>query len=833
MIRVLDRNGLCMESFCNHVDSSGTGTIRKAHFAKILKNIGFPFSWIDLNEVLLRYSNAPKFDIIDYQTFLNDAGVTSKSEKLQLDLNLDVKSTQQTGWRTYTRVLLDVKRMLLDSMLNTGKQKDDIYGMFAVWDKTNTGAVTATQFLRVLVQLQVDLRDHDQDFLVDLLDTTSMGRIDYDNLLDFCFSGFDRSVSNMEDREASSDGEDYLPSCLVEDSNLFARSNQSSKDSAPVSIIYRDDVMETRSPKAFNEADVSENQNMSNRPITAYARIQSSPKNSCKFNYDEKECSNRNSADVTNSGVAKSMSSIKKKLRTASEYGISHHTERAIDVDDQAGYSAGIENGYLSSKESKTRDEFSSVACEKGTFDADNESMHTADFSSRRNANSSLAELDDCNLRITVPRGEYSPNSSLGNISNPHTESTYGDVVGKSKRGRFERGTGEYESDINDYESWSRRRRDGHEGSHEDFKFLNSVQVLPTFHSELPCLTLPDLGDVPYFSPNDFSARRDSPACSAREPMENLNHLASQTLATVRDMVLRRHKAEGKSLSVIFRHFDRTAKSYFDAKDFMTATADLRIEISEIVANLAVAQIARDGKNTVTYGEFHVYILDPLHDALEREIVVNLAEQLEKQGRGFHTTLKTLFWDEEKIMRGGLPNAKQKGGFVSTKVFVAVLKKFGLKLSVRDLERVVARFDINNDGHSCNATRFVKMVERSEQWIAVEENITNQEVALKEASILRAELTAQKSGLLPDQTGSFGGRQLSEEMISMAESLGIKVISEQYLLWIVRHALNVPLPTPWALVKVYGMSYYSILWTLFVCNIAAALTLLFDAILSK
>jgi Ca2+-binding EF-hand superfamily protein len=170
-----------MESFCNHVDSSGTGTIRKAHFAKILKNIGFPFSWIDLNEVLLRYSNAPKFDIIDYQTFLNDAGVTSKSEKLQLDLNLDVKSTQQTGWRTYTRVLLDVKRMLLDSMLNTGKQKDDIYGMFAVWDRTNTGAVTATQFLRVLVQLQVDLRDHDQDFLVDLLDTTSMGRIDYDN----------------------------------------------------------------------------------------------------------------------------------------------------------------------------------------------------------------------------------------------------------------------------------------------------------------------------------------------------------------------------------------------------------------------------------------------------------------------------------------------------------------------------------------------------------------------------------------------------------------------------------------------------------------------------
>jgi hypothetical protein len=182
-------------------------------------------------------------------------------------------------------------------------------------------------------------------------------------------------------------------------------------------------------------------------------------------------------------------------------------------------------------------------------------------------------------------------------------------------------------------------------------------------------------------------------------------------------------------------------------------------------------------------------------------------------------------------MRGGLPNAKQKGGFVSTKVFVAVLKKFGLKLSIRDLERVVARFDINNEQHSCNATRFVKMVERSEQWIAVEENITNQEVALKEASILRAELTAQKSGLLPDQTGSFGGRQLSEEMISMAESLGIKVISEQYLLWIVRHALNVPLPTPWALVKVCGMAQNIIAFALLVCSITVALCWVFDAIL--
>ena len=38
-------------------------------------------------------------------------------------------------------------------------------------------------------------------------------------------------------------------------------------------------------------------------------------------------------------------------------------------------------------------------------------------------------------------------------------------------------------------------------------------------------------------------------------------------------------------------------------------------------------------------------------------------------------------------------------------------------------------------------------------------------------------------------------------MISMAEYLGIKVISERHLLWIVRDALNAPLPAQWAVLN--------------------------------
>ena len=39
-------------------------------------------------------------------------------------------------------------------------------------------------------------------------------------------------------------------------------------------------------------------------------------------------------------------------------------------------------------------------------------------------------------------------------------------------------------------------------------------------------------------------------------------------------------------------------------------------------------------------------------------------------------------------------------------------------------------------------------------------------------------------------------------MISMAEYLGIQVISEQHLLWIVDEALHAPLPAPWIVLKV-------------------------------
>jgi hypothetical protein len=91
-------------------------------------------------------------------------------------------------------------------------------------------------------------------------------------------------------------------------------------------------------------------------------------------------------------------------------------------------------------------------------------------------------------------------------------------------------------------------------------------------------------------SPGSAAAHFDNDGASFAEPIDHLNLLASQTLATVRDLVRKRQQT-GKSLADIFRHFDRKGHRFFTAQDFMRATADLRLETTERVAMLAVAQV--------------------------------------------------------------------------------------------------------------------------------------------------------------------------------------------------------------------------------------------------
>jgi Ca2+-binding EF-hand superfamily protein len=112
--------------------------IGKNHFAVILRNIGLPFSFKDMNDIILRYAVAPKFETIDYSLFLNDAGVKSKYDKTELDTPRE--GSTYSDLSTYTKVLYDVKRMLIETVKTLGRNVDDVYKMFGRWDNDGSGS---------------------------------------------------------------------------------------------------------------------------------------------------------------------------------------------------------------------------------------------------------------------------------------------------------------------------------------------------------------------------------------------------------------------------------------------------------------------------------------------------------------------------------------------------------------------------------------------------------------------------------------------------------------------------------------------------------------------
>ena len=219
------RRGLDLEEYCMQRDPEKRGLLNRKLLFSVLRGLGLPFATRELQEIIHHYS-IPSSDKADYIAMLRDARVLKKSAAAQAQAQTQGGSgaaatdssasatmaaasnpTQHCGSRiiddpaieaatrgnidigAYTVVLSELKRMLLDAIRSLNKHPDDVYRMFARWDTQGTSTVTATQFLRVLVRLHINLSDQDQDFLVELLDTNAMGRIDFEGLLSFCFEG--------------------------------------------------------------------------------------------------------------------------------------------------------------------------------------------------------------------------------------------------------------------------------------------------------------------------------------------------------------------------------------------------------------------------------------------------------------------------------------------------------------------------------------------------------------------------------------------------------------------------------------------------------------------
>ena len=157
----------------------------------------------------------------------------------------------------------------------------------------------------------------------------------------------------------------------------------------------------------------------------------------------------------------------------------------------------------------------------------------------------------------------------------------------------------------------------------------------------------------------------------------------------------------------------------------------------------------------------------------------------------------------------------RQSGAVQKQVFVAALRKIGAVLTASELNRLVDRFDMHGTD-MCSVTRFIRMIQTSEAWRHAEKILSYQEEAAEEAEYLRQQLRVRRN--LQSNISSGGGSNsedgsipypaeladlpdLSEELISICEYLGIRVLSEQNMLWIAADALKAPLPVSWTAQK--------------------------------
>jgi hypothetical protein len=289
--------------------------------------------------------------------------------------------------------------------------------------------------------------------------------------------------------------------------------------------------------------------------------------------------------------------------------------------------------------------------------------------------------------------------------------------------------------------------------------------------------------------------------------------LANQMLTILRGIILTRYQ-RGISLQEIYHHLDREDKHYFDANDLLMLTIDLKIETSNRVANIAINLIAIDGYDKVSFGEFKVFVLDSDHKLLEMNIQEQIAQFYSKNGKEYPTLIINIFLNENQFIENNDHNDNDSHSFllynehydddnnydttqlfIPRNIFIQCLQKIGLILNSTEESRIADRFDIHGNDMCC-ISRFIHMIQNSRAWKHADHVIALYQEAIDESVYLRKQLQRGRTII-----NNIDLPQISEELISMCEYLGIRVLSENDMIWIAADALKAPLPISWTAQK--------------------------------
>lgn len=779
-----------------------------------------------------------------------------EDEDVDIDLDMDADLDDVEDVRSYTQVLSNLKTMLLESTKSLGKHQDDVYRMFARWDTQGMGTVTATQFLRVLARLHVELSDQDQDFLVELLDTNAMGRIDFESLLNFCFSSAHSTPQ--------SDSLDYMLSSPVSTLKHSSGGNNGHSNGA-LARAPEDFTGETVSAVSTGTKDFSVEHSKASKPLqrphTASSTL-SRPYSAEQPHYLEQppygmqlqthslQLPAAGSLTLSDDPSPQPQPNQQQKVAYRRMNSDGNYTSSSFAAGEAASGAGGVVGGGPAANHRNQRPQTASGRVNSSSSSSSNNNNHSN--------NSEATHQQDGNHSSSKEAKKLGGIASYG-----HLDSIYDDIevydgddalldehLALPHSYSSERKTDGYSLQP-DQDSWSEQQQLAQQKAnntnfeelatsltadqHEfDFGSINDIPEIArvgngsgwvnhTPHERLDFRKGLDYGserswraaDGYAVKPGEPLEEEDDLNCEVQEddPIDHLVLLATQILSTLRDIVMTRYR-RGKSLLEIYQHFDRDEKHFFDAKDFVTATSDLRLETSQRVAAIAVNLIALDGYDKVSYGEFKVFVLDSDHKLLELNVQEQLAQQLEQHGRGYQAWMVDVFWNEEDSLNDSARQSERdrQSGTIQKSAFTASLQKIGAVLTSSELSRLVDRFDLHGSD-MCSVSRFVRMIQTSDAWRHAEKVLCYQEEAKEEAHFLRQQLRlrrtqqtrsgSEEDGQLgADSTNTVQGLpELPEELINICEYLGIRVLSEQNMLWIAADALKAPLPVSWTAQK--------------------------------
>lgn len=857
MVQVLIKRGLNFDELLRQHDEEGNGVIDKEHFIKVCLSLGLPFGVRSLSLVFNRFSVSSVH--IDYEALLQEvyAGVSGGNGMRTVS---DDSSENADVTFSANMILLELRRMLLESTHAFNKSFDDVYRMFSRWDVGGTGTVTATQFLRVLSHLHIVFSEQDQDLIVELFDCGGEGRVDFDSLLTFCFhynSDFDAAQSPFAHKSYSYFGDDNTTS----NSALSV----GSVDNADTSVEKLDGPssspdMRQAKPSSSGKAGAVVDINIANNANANKPNI-SPEKNTARSNSSSFQIGrprphtaggDKQRGDGTSSTGG---GSNNRSASHDSESPMHRNGQTAIDVNSYGSnngyYNAAGSSGNIESPTSRARrmvrpmtaaprvpltvsvpreprshsyqdmdvsvmDEFVvDVLSDDDVLDVDEDAMDLKSYEAatdreeaRARDSDNIENIDDYNTQMKDERDLRQFKMAAAKVVGPIV---YVNETNSNQGHRTPDRAGRPANDIHSDSQRTNVFQD--ELHHHQTSHRQHVQIQQD-HDERdnrrPASSGKARQQESQYTYN--SGDGNYPPTHRAEP--------GAALKMLRRDIIHRHQKSGKTLYDIFRTFDVLGNRYFYAGDLQRTMMELALPIDDYQAAEMIKLLALDGEDRICFAEFAVFITDPEFPILADRVQRLVADNYEKQGREYqlklyNITMHAAASNSAASSSSGIhvpPNgATAITGFISKVAFESALTELGLVasgdaksdkrgpitlLNSVEVSRLCVRFDTHGRD-LCSVAKFLREVQHSAHWHAAEQNVVFMEEAAEEAQTAREELQHYPSGVMT--VGPPPGHLLNEEIIDMAEYLGIRVLSEPHLLQIVDTAVRAPVPEGWSI----------------------------------